>query len=199
MSYVNLIHNAYVGSWHAVPMYSHDGNRDIVVSKCPTSVLQQEIRQCSPTDTLLFSCVDSYFPLCPSFLGSLTTLGNSSGCLMYSIGVAGVYLVEDYLASTYNCEVHAFDYTYHENNEKHVHSNVYYHFIGLHSKNSSIDYSRKTVYGAVSGELMSFGELHSYLQHFRSTSKFSSQRARNDESLAMKKVNVLKLDCEGNL
>lgn len=191
------------GSWHAVPMYAHDGNRDIIVSKCTGEVLQSEIRECSVTDTFLKNCVDSYFPLCPDYLKSLHRNTSSSlsvelstNCIMYSIGVAGVYLVEDYIASAYNCEVHAFDYTYHENNEKHSHKNVYYHFIGLHSKNSSIDYTKETIYGSVSGDLMTFGELDQYLKTFRLT---SSKYVPTEQSqrFAANKVRMLKMDCEG--
>jgi len=182
-------------------MYSHDGNRDIIASRCPVEVLQEQLRECSPTDSLLGRCVDSYFPMCPAFLQLLRPHGSSSentGCLMYSIGVAGVYLVEDYMASAYGCEVHAFDYTYHVNNERHFHPDVYYHFIGLHSRNSSVDYSRDTIYGEVNGQLMNFEELQSYLQGFRQSDRYLPQRKNSEAVLSKAKFNVLKLDCEGN-
>jgi hypothetical protein len=200
------------GSWQTALMYSHDGNQGLATARCPTDILRDEIRSCSPIDTVTNNCKDSYFPFCPYFLESQ----EPQDCLVYSFGVNRDFTNEDYFAQSYGCEVHVFDIATSVTSDTHNTPGVTFHNIGLGDPTTTtIDLTNsfaRSLWGEATGSLMRLSDIARNLGHMdqsdhaegegegrrknrpskkKINSKHPSQNSNN------RKLSVLKMDCEG--
>jgi hypothetical protein len=101
-------HSAYVpceedakwwidGYWQPIPMYSTLFNQEIAASRCPVVVEKRGLRTCLTDEALDGHCADAYFPMCDYFIAG-TQKAKDKDCLMYSFGIDGNFLVENYFA-----------------------------------------------------------------------------------------------------
>jgi len=116
--------------------------------------------------------------VCRSYLPASLT---PETCVVYSFGIANAWGFDDSMADA-GCTVHSFDPTTktRAGHEAHVHERVSFHYTGLRGRpddSSQAVGNAKTYYGALGGRRLDLGEIMEELGH--------------------KRVDVIKLDCEG--
>ena len=116
--------------------------------------------------------------MCRSYLPAALT---PETCTVYSFGIAGAWGFDDSMADA-GCTVHSFDPTakFRPRHESHVHERVTFHYVGLRGRpddSSQAEGNAATYYGALGGRMLDLGEIMEELGH--------------------KRIDVLKLDCEG--
>lgn len=169
------------GAWQAVPMPYHCCNKDVGISKCPSSIMETPSHCRSIADGLSYKCSDDATLLCPDFFKQ----SKSSDCLVYSFGIANAWEFEDW-AGHQGCETHAFDPTekYLKVHEAHKSPNVTFHYKGLsNGKNTSSAsvHLNHNSYGKLGGTFYALEDL----------------LASNNHLATKRNINVLKIDCEG--
>lgn len=117
------------------------------------------------------------------------------GCLAVSIGVGGSWELEDRLATTFGCMVHAFDPTHelHKAHAEHVHSRprMHFYFLGLGAPPASSSGAGPSSGGEQGGAGLYGGIAIDRLRPLDGILRIAR------EGRLRQAVDVLKIDCEG--
>jgi len=119
------------------------------------------------------------WPICLDWLGS--------PCVVYDIGIANEWAFSDSMASKHGCEVHAFDPSdgFLDEHRAHHKPNVHFHFKGLAGRNNASSNASSGSWQDKSGH--NYGEVIGPVERLDRIMK----------NLGHKKIDVLKIDCEG--